>query len=53
MIFLKTYILFNMFLFRIFRILRIFRIEIDIIIFLLDTIVYKFNYDILLNILIS
>ena len=48
-IFLKINILFNIFLLRIFRIFYIFRIEINIIIFLLNnTIVYKFNYNIYL-----
>ena len=58
MIFLKINVLFNVFLLRIkFRIklrilFRIFRIEIDVIIFLLNNmIVYKFNYNILLDVL--
>ena len=44
--------LFNVFLFRIkFRILFLFRIEIDVIILLFDnTIVYKFNYNVLFNV---
>ena len=51
MIFLRINVLFNIFLFRILRILRIFRIEIDIIVLLLDsTIVYKFDYDVLLDV---
>ena len=53
MIFLKINVLFNIFLIRILRILYILRIEIDIIILLFNTIIYKFDYDILLDILIS
>ena len=53
MIFLKTNMLFNVFLLRILRIFYILRIEINIIIFLFDITIYKSDYDILFNVLIS